>query len=181
MKPVSALSLVCLLAAAGAQPAAAMPDLVVLVRHAEKATEPGNDPALSPAGAERAQALVKALAGLRVNAVITTQYRRTRETAAPLAQALGLQPQVIETRRGDMPGHLQAVADAVRAQTGTVLVVGHSNTVTPLLAALGGPKLAELCETSFHHAFVLQPAAVPLRWAQLSYGAPSGAPEAACL
>ena len=37
--------------------ALAAPDLVILVRHAEKAAEPGNDPALSPEGAQRAQAL----------------------------------------------------------------------------------------------------------------------------
>jgi phosphohistidine phosphatase SixA len=121
------------------------------------------------------------LAGLRVNAVITTQYRRTRDTAAALAAQLGLTPQVIETRRGDLPGHVQAVADAVRAQNGAVLVVGHSNTLMPLLAALGGPKLADLCESSFHHVFVVQPAATPARWAQFSYGAPSPAAEAGCL
>lgn len=180
MKPLSALGMACLLTSA-TLPAHAAPDLVVLVRHAEKAAEPGADPALSDAGAQRAQALAQALAGLQVNAIITTQYRRTRDTAAPIAQALGLQPQVIETRRGDLPGHVQAVADAVRARSGVVLVVGHSNTVTPLLAALSGPKLADLCETSFHHAFVLQPAAPAARWAQLSYGAPSAPPEAGCL
>ncbi|MCY4747173.1 histidine phosphatase family protein [Pelomonas sp. UHG3] len=182
MKRLPLLSAVGLLATCLAGTAGAVPDLVIVVRHAEKAAEGGSDPALSPAGEQRAHALAQAVAGLRVNAIVTTQYQRTRATAAPLAQALGLQPQVIETRRGDMPGHVQAVADAVRALTGTVLVVGHSNTVTPLLAALGGPALRELCETSFHHAFVLQPAAAPLRWAQLSYGAPSAAPpEAGCL
>jgi broad specificity phosphatase PhoE len=158
--------------------ALAAPDLVILVRHAEKATEPGNDPALSPEGAQRAQALADALKGLRVSTIITTQYRRTRDTAAPLAQALGLQPQVIETRKGDMPGHVQQLADTVRAQSGTVVVVGHSNTVTPLLAALGGPQLAELCETSFQHLFLWQP---PGGWARLSYGAPGQPPTPGCL
>ncbi len=181
MKRLHLLSVAGLLATCLAWPAQALPDLVIVVRHAEKAAEGGSDPALSAAGEQRAQALAQALAGLRINAIVTTQYQRTRATAAPLAQALGLQPQVIETRRGDMPGHVQAVADAVRAQTGAVLVVGHSNTVTLLLAALGGPKLPELCETSFQHAFVLQPAAAPLRWARFSYGAPSAAPEAGCL
>jgi len=66
----------------------------------------------------------------------------------------------------------------VRAQTGTVLVVGHSNTVPAILAALGGPKLPEICETSFHHIFLLRPGA---GWMQLSYGAPSAAPAAGCL
>ena len=42
-------------------------------------------------------------------------------------------------------------------------------------------KLAELCETSFHHAFVLQPAELPPRWAQFSYGVASAPPDASCL
>ncbi|MDR7299267.1 MULTISPECIES: histidine phosphatase family protein [Roseateles] len=173
--------LACLLTGALALPVAAMPELVILVRHAERASEPAGDPALTPAGEQRAQALAQALVGLRVNAILTTQLRRTRDTAAPLAQALGLQVQPVEAKRGGTAAHVQAVADAVRAQTGAVLVVGHSNTVTAVLAALGGPKLAALCETSFHHAFVLQPAAEPPRWAQFNYGAPSAAPEAGCL
>jgi len=159
----------------------ALPDVVILVRHAEKAADPGNDPALSAAGAQRALDLAQALAGLRVNAIVTTQYRRTLETAGPLARTLGVQPIVIESRRGDTPGHVHALAEAVRAQSGAVLVVGHSNTVTELLAALGGPNLPGLCETSFHHAFVLQLATTPLRWAQFNYGAPSAAPEPGCM
>ena len=155
-----------------------MPDLVILVRHAERAAEPAGDPGLTPAGEQRAQALAQALAGLRVNAIVTTPLRRARDTAAPLARALGLQPQVVEARGAT---HVPAVVDAVRAQTGAVLVVGHSNTVTAVLAALGGPKLPELCETSFHHAFVLQLGVEPPRWAQFSYGAPSGEPQAGCL
>lgn len=182
MKPLSVLLPACLLTAAFANPAAAMPDLVILVRHAERAADPQGDPALTPAGEQRAQALAQALAGLRVNAILTTPYRRTRDTAAPLATVLGVAPQVVDSPGGGAAGHVQAVADAVRAQTGVVLVVGHSNTVTAVLAALGGPKLAALCETSFHHAFLLQPAGAPARWAQFSYGAPgAAAPEAGCL
>lgn len=178
MKPLSVLLPACLLTSALAQPAAAMPDLVVLVRHAERATEPAGDPALMPAGEQRAQALAQALAGTKVNAILTTQWRRTQDTAAPLAKALGLRVQVVEARRGESGDHVQAVADAVRAQTGTVLVVGHSNTVPAILAALGGPQLPELCETSFHHVFLLRPGA---GWMQLSYGAPSAAPATGCL
>lgn len=181
MKPLSVLLPACLLTAALiSSPAAAMPDLVILVRHAEKATQ-ANDPGLTPAGEQRAQALAQALGGLRVNAILTSPARRARDTAAPLAQALGLQPKAVDGG----PDHVKAVADAVRAQTGVVLVVGHSNTVPAVIAALGGPKLADLCETSFHHAFLLQPAAAPAneppRWAHFSYGAASVAPQAGCL
>ncbi|MFT7771884.1 SixA phosphatase family protein [Roseateles sp.] len=170
--------LASILAAALALPAHAMPDLVILVRHAERAAEPAADPALSPEGEQRARALAQALAGTRVDAILTTQFRRTRDTAAPLAQALGLQPLAIEARRGGAASHVQAVAEAVRAQTGTVLVVGHSNTVPAILAALGGPQLPEICETSFNHIFLLRPGA---GWMQLSYGAPSAPPSAGCL
>ena len=177
MKPLSVLPVALLLTGALALPAAAMPDLVILVRHAERATEPAGDPALTPAGEQRASALAQALAGLRVNAILTTQFRRTRDTAAPLARALGIQPQIVEAKSG----HVQAMADAVRAQSGVVLVVGHSNTVSAMLAAMGGPKLVDLCETSFHHAFMLQPATEPPRWLQFSYGEPSAAPQVGCL
>jgi len=174
MKPLSVLSAALLLTTALALPARAAPDLVILVRHAERGTEPAGDPALTPAGEQRALALAQALAGAKVNAIVTTQFRRTRDTAAPLAKALGIQPQVVDAKAG----HVQAVADAVRAQTGTVLVVGHSNTVPAILAALGGPALPELCETSYHHVFVLRPG---VSWMQFSYGAPSAAPAAGCL
>jgi hypothetical protein len=87
---------------------------------------------------------------------------------------LGIPPQVIDTSTG----HVQAVAGVVRAQTGVVLVIGHSNTVPAILAALGGPQLPDLCETSFHHIFLLRPGA---GWMQLSYGAPSEPPAAGCL
>jgi len=58
-----------------------LPAPVLLVRHAEKAAEPADDPPLTAAGAERAQALATALQDAGVTAIITTQLRRTRETA----------------------------------------------------------------------------------------------------
>jgi len=172
-------SLIALLCATLALPASATPDLVILVRHAERAAEPAADPGLTPAGEQRAQALARALADAHVSAIVTTQFRRTRDTAAPLARALGLQPQVVEARRGDGAGHIRDVADAVRALSGTVLVVGHSNTVPAILAALGGPVVPELCEGSFQHAFVLRPGARPALL-RLSYGEAGAAPTAAC-
>lgn len=177
MKLSSVLLPACWLTTALPVPAAAMPDVIVLVRHAERAAEPAHDPALTPAGEQRAHALAQALAGLRVNAIFTTEYRRTRDTAAPLARALNLQPIVVDAKAG----HVQAMADTVRAQTGAVLVVGHSNTVTAVMAALGGPELSDLCESSFHHAFVLYPSAEPPRWMQFSYGAPGAPATLGCL
>src|SRR5436309_12811453 len=66
---------------------------LVLVRHADTAALP--DRPLSAAGLKRAQDLASALRNAGVTAIITTQLRRTRETAHPLASALGLVPEVI--------------------------------------------------------------------------------------
>src|SRR5947209_13815084 len=73
-----------------ANPAGEFPT-VVLVRHADTASLP--DRPLSAAGLKRAQDLATALRNAGVTAIITTQLRRTRETAQPLATALGLVPQ----------------------------------------------------------------------------------------
>ena len=68
---------------------------VIVVRHAEKADVPGGDPPLSAAGERRSLALLDALREAGVQAVVTTQLQRTRLTAAPLARALGLEPEIV--------------------------------------------------------------------------------------
>ena len=174
MRPVL---LLCLLLSAGPALAAAQ---VILVRHAEKATDAGGDPPLSAAGKARAEALAAALADAGVSAILVTPLRRTRDTAAPIAQELGLVPQEIAVD-GGAATHANAVAEAVRAQSGVVLVVGHSNTLAPIIAALGGPVLPDLCETSYAHAFVLGGIDAEPRLQRWRYGAADATPEAGCL
>ncbi|HRQ64045.1 MAG TPA: phosphoglycerate mutase family protein [Xanthomonadaceae bacterium] len=160
---------VLLLAGTGSA-AVAEPSLVIVVRHAEKASGPGVDPGLSATGQARASALADVLADGGIDAILTTQYRRTRDTAAVLAQQLGIVPGVIDARRGDTATHVAEVADAVRAESGRVLVVGHSNTVARIVVALGGPDLPDLCETSYGHAFVLVPGPDKASLLRLRYG-----------
>ncbi|MEH0168403.1 histidine phosphatase family protein [Roseateles microcysteis] len=170
------IALMCL--AAG--PALAEPSLIVLARHAERAEDGTKDPSISAAGQARAQALAEALKSAGVRHVITTHYRRTHQTAGPLLTAQGLSPKVFTIKPGAMPVHLQEVAAAVRELDGTVLIVGHSNTLAPLVNALGGPVVQELCETSFSHLFLMTPAAEGRRLVQARYGAVDPAPEGAC-
>lgn len=140
---------------------------IILVRHAEKAPVGGSDPMLSPAGEARAQALAAALAKAGITAIVTSPYQRTQRTAQPLAKALGITPQVVDAA-------VPAVVSAVNASPGdgTVLVVGHSNTVPRIIAALGGPVLPDLPEESFSQLFVLLPGSPP-RLVQAQYGAAS--------
>ena len=71
---------------------------VIVVRHAEKATGQGDDPHLSEAGEARARALARALENAGVTSVITTQFVRTAETAAPTARAAGVAPEVVPVK-----------------------------------------------------------------------------------
>lgn len=137
-----------------AAPSVAPPTVVLLVRHAEKAREPAQDPPLTKAGAERARALVSVARDAGVTAIITTQYERTRRTAAPTATALHLTPEVVPA--GSVAQHAKAVADRVLAHVGgTILVVGHSNTIPAIVGALGAPQPRDLCDSEYDQLFVV--------------------------
>jgi broad specificity phosphatase PhoE len=155
--------------------------LVLLVRHAEKAAAPADDPPLTEAGAARALALRAALADAGVRHVVATPRRRTVDTAKPLADALGLAPEIVPLA-GD---HVKAVADAVRRRRGdVVLVVGHSNTIPAIVGALGGPRLRDLCDAQYATLFVLElpPAGArgAARLVRAQYGAADPADAASC-
>ena len=149
---------------------------VYLVRHAEKGAQPAADPPLTAAGEARALALAGVLADAGVRSIITTHLLRTRDTGRPLAERLGITPQLLRVA-GPAADHARAVADAVRAMpAGAVLVVGHSNTVPLIIAALGGPKLPDICDAAYANLFVLQLAPDgTATLARTEYGARSGA------
>ena len=155
------------------------PTVVLLVRHAEKAAQPGQDPPLSEAGAARAQALLAVARDAGVSAIITTQFVRTKSTAEPTATALKLTPEVVQA--GPMPQHAKSVAEQVMKHAGgTVLVVGHSNTIPAIVGALGAPQPRDLCESEYDQVFVvvLGDAGAP-RLIRSRYGAAS-ADDPAC-
>jgi broad specificity phosphatase PhoE len=150
MKRFFLAALIVLPMASGAQPAT-----VILVRHAEKASATERDPVLSEAGMQRARDLGVALADAGVGSVFTTQYQRTRLTAAEVLAATKLTPIVVDAGG---PNHPAQVAAAVRARPAgeVVLVVGHSNTVGPIITALGGPRLGDICDSQYGNLFILE-------------------------
>ncbi|CAN5620334.1 hypothetical protein BH23GEM11_BH23GEM11_03810 [soil metagenome] len=127
-------------------------ELIVLVRHAEKADEPASDPPLSAEGNERAVELARVLADAGITRIHSTDTRRTRETAGPLAAALGIEIELYDSR--DLP----AMAARVGSLPGRHLVVGHSNTTDALSAALGGETFGELVEEwEYDRLYILTP------------------------
>lgn len=143
---------------------------IILVRHAEKAPVGGDMP-LSEAGAARAQELARVLADARVSAIYATQFRRTQETVAPLAKALGIEPKIIEAGGKDYPKNV--VREVLANHKGkTVLVAGHSNTTVDVLTELGMKDPPFIPEPQFDNLFVCTVAdALPANCVALRYGA----------
>lgn len=118
---------------------------IVLVRHAEKRSDQGSDPGLTEAGQARAEALATVLKDAGVDRIYTTQLQRTWLTAMPTAQAAGKASIHVDIAFGQVEAFIDEMVKRLRGEAGgeTVLVVGHSNTVAPLVAALSGrPELA---------------------------------------
>ncbi|MFQ5527127.1 MAG: histidine phosphatase family protein [Thermoanaerobaculia bacterium] len=123
---------------------------VIIVRHAEKQPE-SDDPGLTIEGEERSHRLRDLAIDAGVTGLYASQYRRTRATVRPLADALGLEVDVIDAR------DTQALVDSIlSAHAGRVVVVaGHSNTVPGIVAALGAPEPDEIPETDYDNLFVV--------------------------
>lgn len=105
-----------------------------IVRHAEKAATPTNDPELSDAGRARARRLADSLRKDPPTTIYSTDYARTRATAAPSADRYGRRIEIYDARRP-----ADEFADELRRRHvggDVVLVVGHSNTATATAAAL---------------------------------------------
>lgn len=105
--------------------------IIYLVRHAEKVSA-GDDPALNQAGMRRAQLLADRLEGAGIETIWSTDYERTRQTAAPLAQSLRIEVETYD------PSDLAGFAETLKERGETALVVGHSNTTPDLSTQLGG-------------------------------------------
>jgi broad specificity phosphatase PhoE len=104
---------------------------VYIVRHAEKVSE-ADTTSLTAVGFERAQALADHLSNDHISRILTTPYRRTQQTAAPLSQQLNLP---IESYPAKPVG---AVVELLQKTKGkNTLVVGHSNTILEIAQGLG--------------------------------------------
>ncbi|WP_310053582.1 phosphoglycerate mutase family protein [Agrilutibacter niabensis] len=132
MAIASTLLLATLLAACASQPPHADAITFVLVRHAEKADD-SKDPPLTTEGEARAQKLAAGLDEAPLRAVYATAYKRTQATAAPSAGAHSLP---VTTYDAKLPARDFAAQLRREYHDGTVLVVGHSNTVPDIAAAL---------------------------------------------
>jgi broad specificity phosphatase PhoE len=119
------------------------PQPVYFVMRHLQTPEGERDPDLTAEGRRQAALLADRFGRERPVAIHVSDYRRTRQTAAPLAARLGLTPIVYDP--ADTPG----LVARVRAGPWPVLIVGHSNTVPEIIAQLGGIRPAPLVHADF--------------------------------
>jgi phosphohistidine phosphatase SixA len=160
------------------------PTAIFVVRHAEKDTVPHENPPLAASGRARAESLAVALRDAGVTVIVTTQQFRTQQTAAPLAAALHITPVSVPIDGTRPEEHVRAVVEAVRrsAHTGdVVLVVDHQSTLPGIIAALGAPKPATVCDVEFSNLYILLPgSANKMHLTRAHYGVPDPPHDASC-
>jgi 2,3-bisphosphoglycerate-dependent phosphoglycerate mutase len=126
---------------------------IFLLRHAEKDTSnPGDqDPDLSPAGVQRSRALQQYLQDTPVDAFFSTPYKRTQHTLSFLTQ--GRPVQFYDAH--DFENLRARVLAEFKGKT--IVIVGHSNTVLPIIKAFGAKSpLEQIGDDQYDNLFRLK-------------------------
>ena len=134
------------------------PVTVLLLRHAERASSPVTDPPLTSAGQERAHALIQVAGKAGVRAVFTTQFVRSKQTAQPLANHLGITPIVLSLSATSPQAYVQELVARIRSTPAntSVLVVSHTNTIPMIVAELSGLSIAPIGQEEFDRLFIIE-------------------------
>jgi phosphohistidine phosphatase SixA len=143
---------------------------IFMVRHAEKSDDGSEDPPLTPAGAARADGLAYILKHIKLDAIYSTPYLRTKQTALPTAKEKDLELKLYEPGE---EGFLKKILQTFPG--GAVLIVGHSDTIPKLANELAGRSdFSDLGEAIYDNLFV---ACVPAKGKavilRMRFGAPT--------
>jgi broad specificity phosphatase PhoE len=125
------------------------------------------DPGLSGLGLQRATDLDKLMADKNVAEIFSTNTRRTLMTAMPLTNRLKKAAVIYD------PTETKILANKIKSnyKGKTVLVVGHSNTLLPLIKALGGyTSVTEIKDDEYRNLFKLVINGDDVKSETLSYG-----------
>jgi broad specificity phosphatase PhoE len=147
---------------------------IYIVRHAEKAaadsaaTMMKNDPPLTEAGKQRAEALKELLKEKKIAYIFSTNTLRTRSTAEPTRAYFDLVTEIYQ------PAPDSTFIGRILSLNKNVLIVGHSNTVDDLVNKLcGETKIpADLPDTAYDNLFVITKNGKKFVFENLKYGQP---------
>ena len=147
---------------------------VVLVRHAEKASNDPDAP-LSAQGQQRAECLARVLKDAGIKRIYVSDTKRTQQTADPVAKALGIKPTVVPANDTST-----LIRDVFYGTGGNALVVGHSNTLPLIIQRVQAGTVPPIGENEYDGLYVLtvmEGASTPvLKLRYCAASAPSSAP-----
>ncbi len=160
---MKSLALVCVFVVLALQGASAQAT-VFLVRHAEKAASgDAKNPDLSDIGQARAKALGKSLKDTGVTAIYATEFKRTQQTAEPLAHAKGVEVTSIPANE------TATLVSKLKETKGNALVIGHSNTLPEIIKALGVSDSIAIGDNDYDDLFVIINDVTPPKLLHLHY------------
>ena len=147
----------------------AEPPTFFIVRHAERAdaasgspAKMASDPDLSETGRARAESLGYLLRDAGLTAIYVTEYKRTQQTAAPVAKAIGINVTILPAKE------TAALIAKLQGSTGNALIIGHSNTLPEIIKGLGVSTPITIAESEYDNFFVVT-ADFPARLIRLHY------------
>lgn len=127
------------------------PKTIYIVRHAEKMLVDNPDPELAQVGIVRSKKLAQILADKEIKHIFSTDYKRTRLTAKPTSDQIGIPIESYD------PSDQQAFAEKLNGLEGNILVVGHSNTAPRLANILdgSGSPYPDLTDVEYDNIYIL--------------------------
>ena len=129
---------------------------IILVRHAEKVVAAADDKTgdvdLTSDGRDRAIRFAKVAKRFRPGEIFSTAYKRTRQTAEPIAKPRGKEIQTYDASK-----HPELIDRILKSKIKRFVIVGHSNTV-PFLANLLAKKeiFRQLPDTEYGVIYVIR-------------------------
>jgi len=124
-------------------------NVIFLVRHADRASS-DPDSLLSKVGEARAQCLGNVLKDSNIKTIFTTEFKRTQQTAAPIAAEFHLEPRIIP--RANTADLLKQLRES---KSYPVLVVAHSETLPPIVQQLGAGTISRLDPLEYDKLIVI--------------------------
>lgn len=123
-----------------------------LIRHAEKDRSDKTDknPELTKKGKDRAKKWSKIFDELKIDAIYSTDYNRTLQTAAPTAKSKKMPVQKYHPTNIDMKVFIK------KTKGKSVLIVGHSNTIPSFTNKLiGNGKYLNIDDTDNDNLYLV--------------------------
>jgi 2,3-bisphosphoglycerate-dependent phosphoglycerate mutase len=142
-----------------------------IVRHAERDNSTmSSDVPLSDAGKQRAEALRDELKNKKIGTIYSTNYIRTKSTAQPLADAIGLTVQVYDPKDSTFVSRM--INTGNKDKEGNMLIIGHSNTVDDIVNQLLGQKMipGDLPDSQYGDLFVVKQRGRKFTYEKKRYG-----------